>query len=614
MSAKIISFRGAALLLAFALALTGCKPTGNRALLRGKKYLDRGDYAAAVTQFKTATTLLATNAAAWNYYGVALEHAAQPIEAANAYQRALELDRDYSEARLNLGTLWLEQNRPEDAKTEFTAYTLRWPNDPVGWLKLGYARLKLGEVVPAERSFSTVLSLKTNLAEAYNGLGMARIQRGKPQEAAQFFAAAVQLDPNYAAAQLNLATVNHEYLHNDQAALEHYRAWLALVPRPANWDEVKAIADALEKGLFTVSAAPAVTPQPRITPASAPVPVRPEPKPVPAPSSAVAESRPAPKPTTPAAPVSTLQSPRAQSAGSALVQRPVPAPTPTPVAPTEVVQVPTETAIVTRPSAANVQTAATPPTRASAPAAAPVAAPPSNPPAKPGLWSSLFGSSGSENSGHSSYAASGVTPLPGATPTVSAAPTPTAAPKPRPIQIIPPTPVYFPRYHYLYPRPSAAGDRAAASRAFAQARQAEQSQNWSTALGGYRSAASLDPAWFEAQYNAGVLAQRLGNYSQALASYETALALQPDSVNARYNFALTLKAAGYVPDAAEELKKILADNPREVRAHLALANLCAQQLHDPAQAREHYLKVLELDPRNSEAANIRFWLAANPLN
>jgi len=49
-----------------------------------------------------------------------------------------------------------------------------------------------------------------------------------------------------------------------------------------------------------------------------------------------------------------------------------------------------------------------------------------------------------------------------------------------------------------------------------------------------------------------------------------------------------------------------------VRAHLALANLCAQSLHDPAQARRHYQKVLELDPTNAQAADIRFWLAANP--
>ena len=79
---------------ALVLILSGCTPAGPRALLKGRNYLDRGDYAAAAAQFKTATTLLATNAAAWNYYGVALHRAGQPDEAVNAYRRALELDRD----------------------------------------------------------------------------------------------------------------------------------------------------------------------------------------------------------------------------------------------------------------------------------------------------------------------------------------------------------------------------------------------------------------------------------------------------------------------------------------------------------------------------------------
>ena len=121
-----------------------------------------------------------------------------------------------------------------------------------------------------------------------------------------------------------------------------------------------------------------------------------------------------------------------------------------------------------------------------------------------------------------------------------------------------------------------------------------------------------DPGWFEAQYNYGVLAYRLRNYGAALAAYEMAVAIQPDSTDARYNFALALKAAGYVPDAVDELKKVVAASPNEVRAQLALGNLYAQQLHDPAQARRHYLKVLELDPHNPQSTDIRFWLSANP--
>ena len=573
MSAKIISVRSAVLFFALLLAAAGCTPAGPRALLKGKKYLDHGDYTEAAAQFKTATALLATNAAAWNYYGVALHRAGQPDDAINAYQRALELDRDLLEARLNLGTLLLEQNRAEEAKAEFTAYTLRRPNEAAGWLKLGAAQLKLGEIVPAERSFSAVLSLKTSEPEAYNGLGLARIQRGKPRDAAQFFAAAVQAKPDYAAAILNLATVSQQYLRDNKTALENYRAYLSLTPRPATYDDVNALANALEQSRATATPAPAPEPVTRPNPPPAPFAIT-EPKPT-TKTYPVASPRPAT-----AYHVPTNLAVTANGTHGSQAQRSTGAVNPLP---TQTVQVAPEQRIVTTPVATS-------------PAPQPAVEIPVPPAAeKPSFWHRVFAYSRPEP------APEPITPLPGNT--VKPA---------QPVVIIPPAPVDFPRYNYLSPRRPAAGDRRAAGGAFTQARLAEQNENWDAALAAYRQAAELDPAWFEAQYNAGVIAHRLRNYSAALVNYETALALQPDSVDARYNFALALKASGFVPDAADELKKILAANPAEVRAHLALANLCAQQLHDPTLARRHYQKVLELDPKNAQAADIRFWLAANP--
>src|SRR5580700_8210204 len=85
-------------LVAFAAALAGCGPPGTHALLKGEKLLQEGDYADAADEFKDATEVMATNAEAWNYLGDAEQHAGQFEEAANAYQRALELDRDLTEA------------------------------------------------------------------------------------------------------------------------------------------------------------------------------------------------------------------------------------------------------------------------------------------------------------------------------------------------------------------------------------------------------------------------------------------------------------------------------------------------------------------------------------
>ena len=566
----------ALVLLALALFIAGCTPPGPRALLKGKKLLDRGDYAAAVAELKTATALLPGNAQAWNYLGVACQRAGQPDDAVAAYQRALTLDRDLLDAHYNLGSLWLEQNKPDAARTEFTAYTLRRSNEPDGWLKLGAAQLHTGDFIAAEKCFSTALFLNTNNAEALNGLGLARIQRGRPRDAAQFFAAAVQYHPDYAPALLNLATVAQQDLHDNKLALQNYRAYLALTPHAENWDAVNALANNLEQIPEAPAPVAAVAPAPVIHAApTAVVEAKTQNmvRPVVAPKPVVVRTNPAPPPRLTAAAVAPAAKPKPE----AVV-----------LTPTEKIVVANEPPMTTEPS----------PVVKPSPVRETAAAMPDK------------------------YVQTGVTPLPPVG-SGSAATAPLLPPK---FNLPPPAPTVeakpfkpgqpavpvFPRYVYLSPRKPAAGDRVAASAHFSKARIFEQSSRWTDATEWYRRAAQADPGWFEAQYNYGVLAYRLRNYPAALSAYETALAIQPGSLDARYNFALTLKSAGYVPDAVNELEKISAANPDEVRVQLALGNLYAQQLHNPAQARRHYLQVLELDPHNAQASDIRFWLIANP--
>jgi len=606
-------FRGMALIFALTMVLVGCMPAGPRALLKGRKSIERGDYAGAVSELKTATTLLATNANAWNYYGVALQHTGQAEDAANAYKRALELDRDLVEAHFNLGSLWLEQNKPEQARTEFTAYTLRRNSDPDGWLKLGVAQLKAGDLDQSERSFSAVISLRTNDAAALNWLGMANIQQGKASRAAQFFAWDVRVHPDFAPALLNLATVNQQYLHDNKAALDSYHAYLALNPRPANWDDVSALASSLEN---------AEQPRATISPPAQPVertsPPLAEAKPVqrtqaqvqPLPHTTYSNAT-QPKYVTHAAPP-----PRANTEETY---------TPPPSAPVQSVQVTPEQPIVTTDGntfratgVTTVVTGVTMPTttQPSAQPVEPVEAP--MPPAKkkPGFWHRLFGGGGGSTTtesteAQSKYMGGGITPLPPVSDPTAQPTKSSDLPPAKPVAQ--PAPV-FARYNYYSPRLPEKGDHSVGSPAavaFAKAQAAEVDEKWPDALEWYQQAATLDPSWFQAQYNAGVIAHRLHNYALALPRYEDALAIQPDSVDARYNFALALKAGAYPVDAANELKKILSANPNEVRAHLTLGNICAQTLRDNDQARIHYKKVLELDPNNSQASNIRFWLSAN---
>jgi tetratricopeptide (TPR) repeat protein len=169
-----------------------------------------------------------------------------------------------------------------------------------------------------------------------------------------------------------------------------------------------------------------------------------------------------------------------------------------------------------------------------------------------------------------------------------------------------------PRYTYLSPAAPTAGNRAESEKAFKRGLKAQKGGSRAEAVSEYQAAVKADPANYDAYYNLGLAALGSGDTRLSLWAYEIALALKPDADDARYNFALALKAGGYWIDASDQLQKLLAANASDVRAHLSLGNLYSQQLEQPVRAREHYLRVLELNPRHAEAAKIRYWLTANP--
>ena len=570
------------LFLALAIFLAGCSPPGNRALLEGKRFLESGKNFEAVEKLTAAATLLATNAHAWNYLGLAHHRAGQVTNAVLAYQKAILLDRDLLEARYNLGCLWLEENQLDAAKTEFTAYTLRRGNEVEGWLKLGTAQLRGHETGAAEKSFQEVQRVSPKNVEAFNGLGLVQMQRNRPREGAQFFSAALKQQPDYRAALLNLATVLQQHLSDRAGALQKYREYLALKPKADDWDEVNAVASALEQQLSPPAVRlPLTNNVPRVavitnsnsskpptsTVAKVTAPVKTNPPPV--------AAKPAP-PVSPARPAKTSVA--------------------------EVVKLPPEPVI--KPATnVPVTVAETPPKpETNLPVRAGVApAPP-----KPGLLSRLNPFRRGETETSTAASKTNSSPLPDEKKVVaSKTMSPTNA-------LAPSTPTGPSRYAYLSPPTPKAGNRREAERAFWQAQQAQRANRSGEAAAAYRQAMQADPSFFEAHYNFGLLAYEARSYRQALTAWESALAIRPDSTDVRYNFALALKAANHPQDAANELEKVLAASPKEARAHLVLGNLCVESLNNKPRARTHYQKVLELDPRHPQAAAIRYWLVANP--
>lgn len=567
----------AVLFLAVAVFVTACGPPGPRALLAGRRLLDAGQADSALAELKTATRLLPTNAAAWNYLGLAYHRSGQWTNAAEAYSHALRLDRDLLEARFNLGCLWLEQDKLDAAKSEFTAYTLRRGNAVEGWLKLGAAQLRGRETSNAEKSFREALRVEANNVEALNGIGLVQLQRNRPRDAAESFTEALKLQPDYRPALLNLATVAQQYLNDRPEALRRYREYLALQPKAADWDAVNAMVRSLEQPLAT------------------PVPARPQTNSVANNQNAAAFA----SPTNQAKPVTvtaTRPTPTPKPESNSVATRPAPAPVVTTPPPTlapapEVVKLAPEPTIKTVPDDSRAPAViSNTPTRSTTVVSNTAPATKSE---RRGLLSKLNPFKGDSKPQVGNSASSNTVPTP-ASPGATSTRPPAG------------------RYAYLLPTPPKAGDHREAESAFAQGQQSLRANRQAEALQSFRRAIQLDPAYFEAYYSLGLTAFNLRSFPAALAAWENALALRPDNADVRYNFALTLKAADYPQDAADELEKLLALHPDEARGHLTLGNLYAQQLHDIPRARRHYNRVLQLDPRNPQAQSIRYWLVANP--
>jgi tetratricopeptide (TPR) repeat protein len=507
------------------------------------------------------------------------------------------------------------------------------------------------------------------LAEALNGLAVSQAWLRRPREALQSLDAALRQQTNYVPAFLNQAVIAQQLLNDRPLALQKYKTYLSSAPPGPNQTAVVAMVKQLESELRPISPPgalaatqapppsvtatqlvrqPAVTatqlvrqptvaartPGPTPTPPAPPAPVQTSAPPKPESLPALAGTSPPPR--------QTIQAPPRTEASQGQIGSRQPAVKSQSEPPLEVVKLATEPELkpgqdvrilapqlsapppAAPPAAAPPPPQATPPVAVEPPAPQPLAQTPPKPkPEKksflqtinPANWVgsinplNLFGRK-TRPAPKAQASSARPAPAPAKSPVVrlppAAAPTIQTQAPPRP------KPPSFARYQYHPVVKPAAGNRAEAARLFAEGVEAHKGGRASEALAAYQKAVVADPSYFDAHYNLGAVAYETADWPQALSAYEQALIIEPADVNARYNFALALQKANHPLDAVNELEAILAAHAEDTTAHLALANLQAYALAQPAKAREHYVKVLQTQPAHPQANAIRAWLLANP--
>jgi predicted TPR repeat methyltransferase len=150
-------------------------------------------------------------------------------EAEKGYQEILKRRPDWGQALNALGTLFLDQDRPDKAKTIFEKAVNINPSDLSACYSLGRLKQLENDHQGAIIIYKAMLDQQPNAGIVWNNLGVAYRETGKPDDAISSFRAAVKFAPQMAEAWNNLGVAQDE-LNLTENALNSYRKAIEIHP------------------------------------------------------------------------------------------------------------------------------------------------------------------------------------------------------------------------------------------------------------------------------------------------------------------------------------------------------------------------------------------------
>ena len=184
----------------------------------GRDHFDRGQYPEAIREIEEALRLVPEFPDLHNQLGLALGMNGDREQSVAAFRRALELNPNYLEARLNLAIVYNEMGRYEEALAEFA---LERPRDPDhenlspdvrtfladSHVLLGDTYRDLGMPVDATQEYRKALKLAPQFLDVKNKLGTVYCGMGLFSDAEAELQSALAKNPRYVDARTTLGLV-----------------------------------------------------------------------------------------------------------------------------------------------------------------------------------------------------------------------------------------------------------------------------------------------------------------------------------------------------------------------------------------------------------------------
>ena len=167
-------------------------------------------------------------------------------EAISHFERAIALAPDYLEAKLKLGTAYMDLGEWAKAEKVLVAASETHPQEPNLLFALGELFLQQKKTKEAEKALNSGLTLEPRSWMGHYTLGRLYWNGGELVKAARQVAIALQLNPNFAEAHLLAGNIFLRARKNAEAQVE-FEEYLRLAPQGKYARQTKGILEEIKK-------------------------------------------------------------------------------------------------------------------------------------------------------------------------------------------------------------------------------------------------------------------------------------------------------------------------------------------------------------------------------
>ena len=194
----------------------------------GNALQSRSKFKQAIKAYNKALSVKPNYTNAYNNMGNALQATGKMDDAIECYEKVLHFRPHYAEASINKGVALNELGKHEQAIEAYDNAISINPEYAEAYYNKGVTLRDLGKRQEALGAYYKAVSLNVDYAEAYNNIGVVLKELGKPDEAIAAYNKALSIRPEYAEAHQNLSFLLLNIGKLEQGLNEYEWRWKTL--------------------------------------------------------------------------------------------------------------------------------------------------------------------------------------------------------------------------------------------------------------------------------------------------------------------------------------------------------------------------------------------------